>query len=163
MSKDSKVKLTAAEELERLNAFHAEQVRALQPRLEDEKQAALEEARKAEEAALAAVAEEIKPLAVHCIDLAERADNAIEAARLALIERQQVAGEIAAKSAKFRDRQVDVRRWHYERDARSGLNVNGLLKFLRMDHNISGLSFVSQDVRNLSHWIDAKQMKRATA
>lgn len=163
MAKTGKVKLTAEEELEKLNAFHAEQLKALQPRIEEERQQALEAARKEEEKRLAAVAEEIKPLAIHCIDLAERADRAIEAARLCLIERQQVASEIAEKSAKFPDRKVDARLWHYERNARSGLNSNGLLKFLRVDHHADGQNFVSQDVRALSHWIDADQMKRASA
>jgi len=163
MTKSSKVKLSAEEELEKLNAFHADQVRSLQPRLEEERQAQLEEARKAEETRLAATAEEIKPLAIYCLDLAERADRALEDARLALIERQQVAGEIAQKSSKFPDRVVDARLWHYERQARSGLNCNGLLKFLRIDHHADGQNFVSQDVRALSRWIDADQMKRASA
>lgn len=163
MKKGSKVKLTATEEKQRLDAWYAEEAQKLAAAVEEERQQALEAARKEEEKRLAAVAEEIKPLAIHCIDLAEKADKAIEAARLALIQRQQVADEIAQKSAKFPDRKVDARQWYYSAGFESGLNANGLLKLCRMSAHLSGRSFISQDVRNLSRWIDAKTMARASA
>lgn len=155
--------LSATEELDRLNAFHAEQVKALSARVEEERQVELEKARKAEEAKLAKLAEDIEPLARYCVELAERADKAIEQARLALVERQQVAGELAEKTRPCAGRQVNANPWYSERSYRSGLNANGLLKLARIDSHIDGQSFVSQDVRNLHHWLNADTMRKARA
>ena len=158
-----KVKPDPREELSRLQEWYDAEKSKLLPAIEDADRAEAEKKQREHEASLSHVDAEIRELAKFVIDLAERADKAIEAARQALVERQQVIRDIAEKSKSFPDRQVNENPYHYERHYRSGLNVNGFLKFARIDTHHDGQSFVSQDVRTLARWIDAETMARAAA
>ncbi|WP_143087882.1 hypothetical protein [Nitratireductor indicus] len=166
MSK-TKEKLSASEELERLNAFHAEQVRALSPLVEEERQAELERKRVEEEKKLEGRKVECQELAKHLIDVSEKLDKAVDATRRALLERREIYREIAEKSRPFREfphlGTVDTRSAYYETNLRSGLNANGMLKACRIDHHSDGTPFLSQDVRTLHRWLSPEDIKRAKA
>ncbi len=163
MTTKSKVKPTATEEAEKLDAWYRAEREKLAAAIDAENEKARIAAEKAETARLEKLAEDVKPLAIYAVDLAERADSAVETARLALIEWRNVASELATKTRPFPDRKVDDRPFVYAKAYESGLNANGLLKFCRMSPHLQGQTFINQTVRSLNKWLPADQLKRASA
>lgn len=98
MPKTSNVKTTAEEELAKLNAFHEQAMRELQPRLEEERQAALAEQRKAEEVAIAEKTAEAAEIAKHLIEnVSPKADRLLSELVKVLIERRDLGRDLATR------------------------------------------------------------------
>lgn len=165
MEKTSKYTPDPRLELEKLNAFVDAQRAPLISAIQDLERREAEAKLANEEKRLAELATEIEPMAKYIVDIAEKVDAKIEEVRRLLIERQQVADDIAAKSSVFPDRRIDSREWHYSHGYEQGLQgPNGLLRHFRLQGgSTKGRSFADQDRQTLNRWLPATKSKVAAA
>lgn len=151
-------KLSATEELERLNAFHAEEVKRLASAVEDERRAEVERKAAENEKRLGKLREDAVEHAEYLVDLASKASKLTDELHRVLIERRDSADDFRAKFG-----EVCNFGHHYHHSQNYKIGLSSVLNLSRIDARSSAQTFLDLDIRALHSVLPAKTLARATA
>lgn len=155
----SKETITATEELERLNAFHAEQVKALSAKVEEERRAEVERKAAEDEKRLKKLREEASEHAEYLINLADKATKLTDELHRVLLERRDSADDFARK---YKEVCNFGHHYHHSQNYRIAMSDIDALRERRRSGG-PHQTFVDLDVRALHHVLSEKTIRKARA
>lgn len=150
--------LSATEELERLNTFHAEQVKALAARVEEERRAEVERKAAEEEKRKAGLRESAAEHGEYLISLSEKATKLTDELHRTLIERRDSSTDFLNKY-----REVCNFGHHFHVSANYKIGLSDILNLGRIDQHTSPQTFLDIDIRALHPVLPAKTLQKARA
>lgn len=159
MSKTGNVKLSATEEKERLDAWHAEESKRLAAAVEEERRAEVERKAAENEKRLDGLREDAVEHAAYLVSLADKATKLTDELCRVLLERRESSDDFLGK---YREICNFGHHFHVSQNYRIALADLDLLRERRRP-NGRHQTFVDIDIRALHPVLPAKTLARATA